>query len=63
MLKVGESDIKTKYSNCNSFEVTTDLLNGDSIKVAITQLQVLTDLLNTDNLKLAITQLCNEPQV
>ena len=34
-LKVGEQDIKTKYSNRNSFEVTTDLHNSDSIKVAI----------------------------
>ena len=25
-----------KYSKCNSFEVTTDLLNNNNLKVAIT---------------------------
>ena len=28
----------TKYCKCNSFQVTTDLLNSDNLKVAITQL-------------------------
>ena len=27
-----------KYSKCNSFQVTTDLLNSDNFKVGITQL-------------------------
>ena len=29
---------KTKYSKCNSFQVISDLLNSDNLKVAITQL-------------------------
>ena len=29
---------ETKYSKCNSFQVTTDLLNSDNLKVGITQL-------------------------
>ena len=28
----------TEQSKCNSFQVTSDLLNSDSLKVAITQL-------------------------
>ena len=36
--KVGESDIKTKYSNCNIFQITTHLLKNYNIKVVITQL-------------------------
>ena len=36
--KVGEQHILAKYSKCNSFQVTTDLLNSDDLKVAITQL-------------------------
>ena len=36
--KVGEQHIKAKYCKCNSFQVTTDLLNSDDLKVAITQL-------------------------
>ena len=29
---------KQKYSKCNSFEVTTDLLNSENLKVPIAQL-------------------------
>ena len=36
--KVVEQHIKAKYCKCNSFQVTTDLLNSDDLKVAITQL-------------------------
>ena len=36
--KVAEQHILQKYSNCNSFGVTTDLLNSHNFKVAITQL-------------------------
>ena len=36
--KVAEQHILGKYSNCNSFGVTTDLLNSQNFKVAITQL-------------------------
>ena len=36
--KVAEQHILGKYSNCNSFQVTTDLLNKESLKIAITQL-------------------------
>ena len=36
--KVAEQHILGKYSNCNSFGVTMDLLNSHNIKVAITQL-------------------------
>ena len=36
--KVAEHHILGKYSNCNSFGVTTDLLNSQNFKVAITQL-------------------------
>ena len=36
--KVGEQHIETKYSKCNSFQVISDLLNSDNLKVAITQL-------------------------
>ena len=37
-LKVGEYLISTKYSKCNSFKVTSDLLNSENLKVAIAQL-------------------------
>ena len=36
--KVGEQHIYTKFSKCNSFQVTTDLLNSENLKIAITQL-------------------------
>ena len=36
--KVGEQCISTKYSKCNSFQVTSDLLNSDNLKVALAQL-------------------------
>ena len=36
--KVVEQHILGKYSNCNSFGVTMDLLNSQNYKVAITQL-------------------------
>ena len=36
--KVAEQQILGKYSNCNSFGVTMDLLNSQNFKVAITQL-------------------------
>ena len=36
--KVAEQYIVGKYSNCNSFGVTMDLLNSQNFKVAITQL-------------------------
>ena len=36
--KVGEQHILRKHSKCNCFQVITDLLNSDNIKVAITQL-------------------------
>ena len=36
--KVAEQYILGKYSNCNSFGVTMDLLNSHNFKVAITQL-------------------------
>ena len=36
--KVAEQHILGKYSNCNSFRVTMDLLNSHNFKVAITQL-------------------------
>ena len=36
--KVGEQQILTKYSKCNIFQVTTDLLNIQYLKIAIAQL-------------------------
>ena len=36
--KVDEQHMKTKYSKCNSFQVTTDLLNSENLKIAIAQL-------------------------
>ena len=36
--KVGEQHILTKYSKCNIFQVTADLLNSNNLKVAITQI-------------------------
>ena len=36
--KIGEQHMETKYSKCNSFQVISDLLNSDNLKVAITQL-------------------------
>ena len=36
--KVGEQHILRKYSKCNIFQVTTDLLNSKNLKVAIAQL-------------------------
>ena len=36
--KIAEQHILGKYSNCNSFGVTIDLLNSKNFKVAITQL-------------------------
>ena len=35
--KVTEQHILEKYSNCNSFAVTMDLLNSQNFKVAITE--------------------------
>ena len=36
--KVAEQHILGKYSNCNSFRVTMDLINSQNFKVVITQL-------------------------
>ena len=36
--KVAGQHVLGKYSNCNSFGVTMDLLNSQNFKVAITQL-------------------------
>ena len=36
--KVADYHIYTKFSKCNSFPITTDLLNSENFKVAITQL-------------------------
>ena len=36
--KVGEQHILTKYSKCNIFQVTTDLLNSQYLKIVIAQL-------------------------
>ena len=36
--KVDEQHIYTKFSKCNSFQVTTDLLNSENVKIAIAQL-------------------------
>ena len=36
--KGGEQQIYTKFSTCNSFQVTSDLLNIENLKVAIAQL-------------------------
>ena len=35
--KVGELNMKTKYSECNSFYVTNNLLNNENLKVATVQ--------------------------
>ena len=39
--KVAEQHILGKYSNCNTFGVTMDLLNSKKFKVVITQLSQL----------------------
>ena len=36
--KIGEQHIETKYSKHKTFQVISDLLNSDNLKVAITQL-------------------------
>ena len=36
--KVGEQHIYRKYFKCNIFQVTTDLLNSENLRIAITQL-------------------------
>ena len=36
--KIGDLHIETKHCKCNSFQVLSDLLNSDNLKVAITQL-------------------------
>ena len=36
--EVAEQHISRKCSKCNSFQVTTDLLNSENLKVAIAQL-------------------------
>ena len=36
--KVDESYISRKFSKCNSFQIVTDLLNSENLKVAIAQL-------------------------
>ena len=36
--KAGEYHIETKDSECNSFQITTDLLNSESLTVAAPQL-------------------------
>ena len=38
MKKVAEQQILTKSSKCNSFQVTTDLLNSENLKIAIASL-------------------------
>ena len=35
--KVGEQHIYRKYLKCNIFQVTTDLLNSENLRIAITQ--------------------------
>ena len=35
---VHEKHIQTKYSKCNSFQVISNFLNSDNLKVAITRL-------------------------
>ena len=42
--KVAEQHILGKYSNCNSFGVTMDLLNSKNFKVAITQVSNVQEL-------------------
>ena len=37
-LKVGEQKILTKYSRCNGFQVTSDFLNSENLRIAIVQL-------------------------
>ena len=37
--KVGEQHIYKKYFKCNSFQVTTDLLNSENQRIAIVQLR------------------------
>ena len=44
--KVAEQRILGKYSTCNSFGVTVDLLNSHNFKVAITQLSNVQQLCN-----------------
>ena len=36
--KVAEQHMYTNICKCNSFPITIDLLNGENLKVAITQL-------------------------
>ena len=36
--KVGEQNIYRKFFKCNSFQVTTDLLYSENLRIAITQL-------------------------
>ena len=36
--KLSEKHIYTKYCKCNSFQVTTDLLKSEKLKIAIAQL-------------------------
>ena len=36
--KAGEQYILTKYCKCNTFQVTTDLLNSENLKLAIAHL-------------------------
>ena len=36
--KVGEQHTEAKYCKCSSFQVTTDLLNCENLKIAIAQL-------------------------
>ena len=36
--KVGEQHICRKYLKCNIFKVTSDLLNSENLRIAITQL-------------------------
>ena len=38
MEKVAEQDILTKCSKCTSSQVTTDLLIGENLKIAVAQL-------------------------
>ena len=36
--EIGKQHIETKNSKCNTFQVISNLLNSDNLKVAITQL-------------------------
>ena len=54
MKRVAAQHVLTKCSTCNTFQVTSDLLNSENLKIAIAQLCI--ELLVCNFIMLSLTQ-------